>query len=155
MAGALGRGQVAAGAGIDGCAVGIRRPVAGYGRADIAARAIAGIDQAAPVQAVERSAMFEEVFGLPPHRLLPVEAEPGEVVEDRGLEARQRAAGIDVLDPDEEPAASLAREIAVEQGRQSVAQMELAVRGRSETENGAHHGYQLAVKSAPCCLNAR
>jgi hypothetical protein len=78
----------------------------------------------------------------PPHRHLPGNAEPSEVLIKRIFIFGTTARGIDVLDPQQQAAARAPREIVVQQRRKSVAEMEVAIRARRKTENGWH---QLAT----------
>src|SRR6266581_130428 len=86
--------------------------------------------------------------GLPPHRLLPDDPEPGQILVDRSLEFRPAAARIDVLDPEQEPAAGLPRQIEIQQRRKSVAEMQIAVRARGKAENGWHRSSSLVIAGA-------
>src|SRR5207248_3289396 len=101
----LRRRETAAGAGIE-------RPVRsmrGIGRGgDIGTGAEAGIDQSARIEPVEFVAVIGEMVGLAPHLAVPSEAEPGEVVEHRGLVLALAAADVDVLDAHQKGAAGLA-----------------------------------------------
>src|SRR5947207_14847069 len=83
--------------------------------------------------------------GLPPHRPLPGDAEPGEILIDRGLEFRPAAGRVDVLDPKQEPAARLPRQIEIQQRRIGVAEMQIAVRAGGKTENGWHRSSHLVI----------
>ena len=74
---------------------------------------------------------------LPPHRPLPVEAEPAEVVLDRRDELLAAASGVDVLDAQDEAAAGGARGVMRQQCRVGMAEMEWAVGTGSEA--GADH----------------
>ena len=76
------------------------------------------------------------MLGLPPHRLLPGDAEPGEVLVDRRLVFRPAARRVDVLDAQQQPPAGGARHLDIEQRRQRMAEMQIAVRARREAENG-------------------
>ena len=95
----LALGQAAADAGIDeavgavGCCAGARDLVP-Y----VAARTEAGIDQLHPAQPVQRRGVILEMLGLAPDRARPRQPEPGEIVQDRGLELGAAAAAVDVLD---------------------------------------------------------
>src|SRR5216683_674953 len=90
------------------------------------------------------------MLGLPAHRLLPLQIEPGEVLIDRGLVFRPAARGVDVLDPQQQSAGRYPCPVGVEQRRQRMAEMQIAVRRRREAENGwqiQSHGssiYRLA-----------
>ena len=84
---------------------------------------------------------------LAAHRFFPINSEPMQVVEDRGLELRLAAGAIDVLDAEQETAACLARDAMTEQCRVGMAEMEKACRARRESRNnlgseGEGHGGQ-------------
>ena len=113
---------------------------------DRLARAEAREDEAARLELVEASRVFGDVLRLPPHRFLPGEAEPGEVVIDRLLELGPAAGRVDVLDAHEEAPAGPARKLRVEQRRVGVPEMEAAVRARREAENGLRHGCSPAIQ---------
>src|SRR5437762_2339896 len=85
------------------------------------------------------------MFRLPPHRRFPGYPEPGEVLVDRRLEFRPAPGRVDVLDPQQEPAAGPAREVEIQQRRIGVAKMEVAVRARRESENGWRHHTGLVM----------
>src|SRR3546814_13558935 len=72
---------------------------------ELLAGAEAGIDQAARLQRRERLRIVGEVVRLPPHRLLPHEAQPGQVFQDRRLEFRACAVGVAVLAAEQQAAA--------------------------------------------------
>ena len=79
------------------------------------------------------------MLGLPPHRRLPGNAEPGEIFVDRGLEFRPAARRVDILDAQQEPSAGSARQVEIQQRRIGVAEMKMAIRARREAENGWRH----------------
>ena len=112
---------------------------------DRLARAEAWEDEAARLELVEASRVFDEVLRLPPHRFLPAQAEPGEVVIDRLLELGAAAGRVDVLDAQQEAPAGRGRKLRVEQRRVGVAEMKAAVRARREAENGLRHGCSPAI----------
>jgi hypothetical protein len=89
-------------------------------------------------QLFERGAIIGEMFGLPPHRMFPDDAEPGEVLVNRGLEFRLAARRVDILDAQQEASAGLTRQIEIQQRRISVAEMQIAVRARRKTEDRRH-----------------
>ena len=70
---------------------------------------------------------------LPPHRLFPRDAEPGEVLVDRRLVFRPAARRVDVLDAQQQPPAGGARHVEIEQRRQRMAEMQIAVRARARS----------------------
>jgi hypothetical protein len=75
------------------------------------------------------------MLALPPHRLLPGNAEPLQILVDRRFVFRPRARRVDVLDAQQQPAAGLARHVVIEQGRIGMAEMQIAVRARREAED--------------------
>jgi hypothetical protein len=68
----------------------------------------------------------------------PGEAEPGEILTDRGDEMGPAAPGIDVLDPQQESPAAAPRGIGREQRSERVAAMQQAGRGRGEARDHGH-----------------
>src|SRR5690606_33918861 len=106
--------------------------------ANLGAGAEARIEQALRRESVERRAIVIEMLGLAPDRHRPVEAEPGEIVEQRRLEGRTRAAEVDVLDAQQEAAALVFRGVPSEERGISVTEMEMA--GRAGREAGDDHG---------------
>jgi len=97
------------------------------------------IDQAQARQFFRRLAVARKMFRLPAHRRFPGYPEPGEVFVDRRLEFRPAAGCVDILDPQQEPAAAFARQVEIQQRRIGVAEMEVAVRARRKSENGWRH----------------
>src|ERR1700759_3997175 len=69
---------------------------------DFRAGAEAGIEQVLPLQLVQRGAISLEALRLPDNRHLPGKSQPREVFENRRLEFRTAACGIDVLDAQQE-----------------------------------------------------
>ena len=55
-------------------------------------------------QPLHGGAILAEMLRLPPHRLLPGKAEPGEILVDAGLELRPASGQVDVLDAQQEAA---------------------------------------------------
>jgi hypothetical protein len=55
------------------------------------------------------------MLGLPPHRLLPGDFKPIQILIDRGLEFRPATRRVDVLDAEQQPPAGGARHLGVEQ----------------------------------------
>src|SRR5215472_13889153 len=80
---------------------------------------------------------------LPPRRRLPGNAEPGEIFVDRILIFRAAAGGINILDPQQQAPARAPRHVEVEQRREGMAEMKVAVRTRRKTENGWHQAGPL------------
>ncbi len=79
---------------------------------------------------------------LAPHRLLPVEPEPPQVLEDRRLVFRPAAGRVDVLDAEQEPAARLPGHAGVEHRRIGMTEMQVAVGARRKSEDGCHAGME-------------
>ena len=142
-AGALGGGHCLRIAGIKRRAVGIARPrrlrlALRHHPRHFGSAFEARIDDPHRIQPGQRRAVVAIVLGLPPHRLLPHEAEPSQVFVDGALVFPATARLIDVLDAQQQPSARSLRHIGIEQGRQRVAEMQMAVGRRRETENGWH-----------------
>ncbi len=85
------------------------------------------------------------MFALAAHRLLPRDAEPGEIVVDRLLVFGTTARLVDVLDPQQHPPARRSRQVVVEQRGQRVAEMQMAVRARRKSENGWRHAALFVI----------
>ncbi len=104
----------------------IGRVRSGGGLLDVGAAAKAGVEQAARRQPIKRGAILGEVLRLHPHLAIPVEAEPGQVLEDRRGELRTAARPVDVFQAEQEPAAGLSRAAPGEQRAERVAEMQVA-----------------------------
>ena len=128
-------------AGIERRAVGIARPRLSPcleftdRRFDRTARQESRIDQIARDQLAERLAVEIEMLRLPPHRLFPVKSQPFEIGDDPGFEFRRGAGNIDILDPQEEASVLPFRHVMVENGRERMAEMQLAVRAWCKAED--------------------
>src|SRR5690606_2740761 len=131
---ALSRAQAPAGAGID-LPLEAVRGMAGGGdlRLDLSARAEAGIEQAALLQCFERGGVVAEMLRLDPHRLLPAQAQPGEVLEDRGGVFRAAARDVDILDAQQETTAGFSGARMGDPCRIGMAEMQIAGRAWRET----------------------
>ena len=90
---------------------------------------------------LRRRQMALGALALPHRPLVPLDAEPAQVLDDRLLSARDVARGIGVVDPQQEPVA----EAAVRDGAQRVADVERPGRARSEPH--AHHQSVAAASS--------
>src|SRR4051794_37215559 len=106
---------------------------------DFAAALEARIDQPLALEFRERLAVGIEVLRLPPRWLFPRDPEPREILIDRLLELRPAAARIDILDAQQESSAKRARHLEIDQRRERVAKMQIAIRARCETEDGLLH----------------
>ena len=149
-------------------AVGIARPwsvrfALCHQPCDLGAAFKARIDQALRRQSVYRAAIIRKMLRLPPHRRFPDDAEPAEVLVNRGLEFRPAARGVDILDAQQKPPAAPARQVEIQQRRKSMAEVEVAVRTRRKSENGGRHYIGLVMPGlvpgihvfsiciGPCC----
>ncbi len=151
----LGRVETAAGAGIERPFRPVRRAAgARYLGLDRRARAEAGIDEAHRRETVERPPVIGKMRRLPPHRPVPVEAEPGEIGERRLGELGAAACRIDVLETEEKASTGLACAPPGEQGGKSVAEMEVAGRTRSEAGDGGW-GSRAGHDTGASIANAR
>src|SRR6516164_447988 len=137
---------MAAGAGIKGPVIAMRRRArardfGGNG----GARAEAGVDHAGHVEAIERRVVIGEMLGLHAHLAVPIETEPGEVLEDGRGEFRSAARLVDVLEPEQEAPAGLARGTPGNARRICVTQMK-EPRGawREAGNDGAHRPITIA-----------
>lgn len=108
----------------------------GTGRGgDVLAAAEAGIEDAQGFQSGQGGAVFVEMIGLAAHRLLPVEAEPGEVLGDAGLEFGAAAGAVDILDAQEKAARILPCRAITQESGVDVAEMEMTCRTGRESRN--------------------
>ena len=73
---------------------------------------------------VEHRGVVGQMLGLHPHRPVPVEAQPGQILQDRGGEFRAAAGRIDVLQPQQEPPAGRPRAPPRDQRGERVAQVQ-------------------------------
>src|SRR5262249_57942290 len=124
-AGAWGARGRAGAAGIGGRAAGGARPgppplARGDEPRDLAAALEARIGER--VELRQRRAVIGEMRALAPDRLLPGDAEPGEVFVDRLLIVRPAARRVDVLDPQDEPPARRPRHLEIDERRERVAE---------------------------------
>jgi hypothetical protein len=138
-------GQRAIGAGIVWCAVGVTRPGPapifdfGDNGCDFGAAEEGRVEQSEASQFGERCLILCKMFRLAANRFWPLNAKPGEVFSDRGFEFGPCTRDIDVLDAQQEDAATRLREAPVEHGRPCVSDMEQAVRAGGESDNRLGH----------------
>src|SRR5205085_10577122 len=104
---------------------------------DLAARLEARIEET--VEPCQRGAITVELRALAPHRLLPSDTEPCQVLVDRLLVVRPAARHVDVLDAQQEAATGRARHVEVDERGERMAKMQITVRARRETEDGSSH----------------
>src|SRR5499427_3342103 len=111
---------------------------------DLAAALEARIDKS--LKPRERRAVIVEMRALAAHGLLPCDAEPRQVFIDRRFVLRPAARRVDILDAQQEPAAGRARHLEIDERRERMADMQIAVRARREAEDGSAH----ARAGRPC-----
>jgi len=133
----LTRGERAAGSGVERRAI---RIAAGGGARDLRAAAKTGVDEATAVEAGERRRVVAAMLALPARRLGKAKPKPGEVVDNRRLEARLAAGAIQVLDAQKDEPAGLGGQALVHERGIGVAEMKRSVRRRREPENRRRRG---------------
>src|SRR5205823_10908022 len=109
----------------------------------------ARIDQASGLELIERRTIGLELFRLAPHPSFPSHAEPAEILEDRRLELRPAARRVDVLDAQQQPRARRARHVMIDERRERMPEMQIAVRAWREAENGRRHCESRRTRSKP------
>ena len=123
--------------GIERRAIGIGRPAGGRSL-DLGAGGKAGIEQAHLLEPPGGARVGRHALRLEDDRLLPGDAEPGEVGEDAGDELRPRLRPVSMSSMRTRNRPPQARTLVADQRRERVAQMHLAVRARRETEDTWH-----------------
>lgn len=154
------------GRGIKRHTVGIARPVApalfaiGDEGAYLAAAHEGGIDEFLADQAPEHRSIFCKMLGLAAHGPFPVEAQPFQIGDHARLELWRAARGVDILDAQQQAAATGICELLVEQRRIGVAQMQFAVGAGREAECQERHvssGNRVVLwfwRLLPCCTSS-
>ena len=133
--------EVALAPGIKRSAIGIAWPIGiGGGSREFGPAHEGGIDEPHLLQAGHGGGVVAHMIGLAADRLLPGKAEPGKIAVDGLLIFWPAASRVDVLDAEEKASASTAAQLEVDEGRQGVAEVKLAIRRRGETEDGLHEG---------------
>ena len=103
---------------------------------DGGAGAEAGVDEVLGFEVVEGFGVKGKPMGLADDVAVPGEAEPAQVFDDAFDELLTAAAGVDILDAQQEAAATFASEIMGLQGREGMAEMQASGRaGRETTHN--------------------
>ena len=102
------------------------------GAGDVGAGAETGIDHAERLEPVERRAVIGEMLGLAAHLAVPIETEPGQILDDAGDELVAASRLVDVFDPQQELSAGVARPPPREQRGIGVAEMQPPGRARRE-----------------------
>lgn len=142
---ALGRAEVAAGAGIERRAVrrcAVRRREAG---GNIGAGAEAGVDEPAGTKTGKRGGVIAQMLRLANRRAVESQAQPLEIGERSADKRLARAAAVDVVDAEVERPARGARGIMRQDRAERVAKVQFA--GRAGGEAGQHG---VAAESI-CC----
>ena len=141
-------GQAAAGAGIRGAGIAVRR---GERLGDVGAGAKAGIDQAPRLQFVERRGVVRRSLRLDQRRLVGLDTEPGKILGDAGDEFSAAAGRIEILDPEEKLAAAPSCLSMAERRGQGVAEVK-PTRGRGSKSGGRLLQKRLlTVIRGSCC----
>ena len=99
----------------------------------------AWVKQALPFELGHGGRIIGKVLALPPHRLLPRNPKPAQILVDRFLVVRAATRGVDVLDTEQQPSAVFARHVVIEQCGIGMAQMEVAIGAWRKTKNAAVH----------------
>jgi hypothetical protein len=115
----------------------------------------AGVQQLVCVRRVEMQAL-----GLPVRAMLaadvgplvPVEAEPAQILEDAGLRLAGRSLGVGVLDPQDERAVLAVGEEPVEERRPRIADVELP--GRAWSKSYSHRPQYRPTSATACAATA-
>ena len=94
-----------------------------------------GYSRPRAVSIVQHRAILRQMLRLHPHLAIPVEAEPCQVLQDRGGEFGAAACRVDVLQAQQEPPARLARAAPGEQRAERVAEMQIAGRAWREARD--------------------
>jgi len=102
---------------------------------DIAPGAGAGVGQAEPGQTVEGGAVGGQADRLKQHRLLPCDTEPSQFAGDPVDEFGARAAQVEILDSEQELATRRLGRAPADEGREGMAEMQLAGRAGREPIN--------------------
>jgi hypothetical protein len=97
----------------------------------------------------ESGTIIAEMLGLPPHRLLPGNAEPLEILVDRRFKFRPATRRVDILDAQKETPIRRTRHVEVEERRERVAEMQVAVRARCKAENGWQANLRTTTYAPP------
>src|SRR3954452_18401906 len=107
---------------------------------DLAPCAEARVKQPADVEPPERGAVILKMPGLAADRSVPVEAEPGEVLDDRRVVFGPAAGVVDILDPQQKQPAGLARRAPALERRADMPQMQITRRARREAGDDRRSG---------------
>jgi len=114
---------------------------------DLATAFKARIEQPLVVELGDCGPVIIEMPALPPHRLLPGDAEPGKVLIDCIFVLRARPGFVDVLDAQQQPATQIACHLRVKQCRVGMAQMQKSIRARRKTQVSGVRAHILHARS--------
>ena len=115
---------------------------------DLLAGAEATVEQPPLIKGVDYGGVVSKVVGLAPHGPVPVQSQPGQILDNGGLELGLAAGRINVLDAQQEASADVARGAPCRQGGKGMASMKPAGRGRREPGDEGHGGPQTR-RTAP------
>ena len=90
---------------------------------------------------------------LPMYRLFPVKLEPSKIPIDAGLELQRAVDHVDVSDAQQHPPAGRGRYLLVDQRRQRIAKIQLAIQARCKAKDRSSHerfGFGLNGCFADC-----
>src|SRR5579864_6099270 len=137
---ALALAETAARAGIERAFLALRRVDGARDfRLDRGARTKARIDESHRVELFERGAVVVEMLRLAPHRAIPIEPEPFQVLDDRADERLAATRRIDVFDAEEELSAGLSRRAPADQGGIGMAKVKKTGWARCEARDDLGH----------------
>jgi DNA-3-methyladenine glycosylase II len=94
---------------------------------DLAAAFEARIEHAQPVEFRQRGAISVEMRALAPHRLLPAQAKPRQILADGVFILRTATRGVDIFQAQQEAAAGGARHVKIEERGERMAEVQIAV----------------------------
>ena len=115
---------------------------------DVLARAVTGVNQAAPSEVRQCRAIRRHIVHLEMRAFVPVHAEPAEVFNRLLLRHRLDARRVQILDAKHHAPALLSRQCPVDEERPRVAKMQRAGRRRSEP-GFANRGHGESVAARP------
>src|SRR5262249_5233292 len=111
-----------------------------------------GINEPGRLQLRDRRRVGREMLRLAPHRLLPDDPQqPCQILVDRRLELGPATGPVDVLDAQQESSADGTRHVEVDERRERMAEMEIAVRARREAENRYGHSPLASAGTDALC----
>ncbi len=95
-------------------------------------------DEAHGLELVQGGTIVRPVFGLTPHRPFPLEADPLQIFIDRGFEFRPATGLIDILDAQKQSPIFRFSHVGIEDCRQCMTEMQIAIWRRRKAKNGWH-----------------